>query len=230
MSLRIKSFFKERPGLYFQLILFYLQGRPNPIHQWDDDKNFIELMRRISDYSLVDKKRCFMLYQFSKQISSLKGDIVEIGVFKGGTARLLAESSQNKNIHLFDTFAGIPHSDPQRDIVRKGDFKDTSLESVKAFLGDFKNIYFYQGLFPETAKSLGGLKFSLAHIDVDIYKSVLDCCAFFYPRMEKGGVMIFDDYGHPCCPGAKAAVDEYFSDKAEKPCYLPTGQSIVIRL
>ncbi len=232
MNLRIVSIFKERPALYFNFILFFLRGQANPIHLWDDDKQFVELMRMISDYSLVDKKRCFMLYQFCKQVSSLKGDIAEVGVFKGGTARLLAESvkAQNKNIHLFDTFEGIPHSDPGRDIIKKGDFKNTSLESVKSYLGDLKNIFFYQGLFPASAKSLENLKFSLAHIDVDIYKSVVDCCAFFYPRIEKGGIMIFDDYGHLCCPGAKTAVDEFFSDKVEKPCYLPTGQCIVIRL
>jgi O-methyltransferase len=173
-----------------------------------------------------------MIYQFSKQISSLKGDIAEVGVFKGGTARLLAESTrgQNKRIHLFDTFEGIPHSDPKHDIVRQGDFKDTSLEGVKRYLSGFDHIDFYQGLFPQTARSLEALKFSLAHIDVDIHRSVADCCHFFYPRMEKGGIMIFDDYGHPCCPGAKTAVDEFFIDKAEKPCYLPTGQCVVIRL
>jgi len=232
MNLRIASIFKERPGLYFQLFLFYLQGRPNPIHLWDDDKHFVKLMRMISNYTLVDKKRCFILYQFCKQIAFFKGDIAEVGVFKGGTARLLAEcvERQDKNIHLFDTFEGIPHSNPKLDIVRQGDFKDTSLESVKSLLSGFKNIHFHQGCFPESAKSSEGLRFSLAHIDVDIYKSVIDCCVFFYPRMEKGGIMVFDDYGHVCCPGAKTAVDEFFADKAEKPFYLPTGQCIAIRI
>ena len=52
---------------------------------------------------------------------------------------------------------------------------------------------------------------------------------FFYPRMEEGAVMIFDDYGFTTCPGAKKAVDEFFTNKKEKPIYLPTGQCIVTR-
>ena len=232
MNLRIKSLFKERPALSGHQLLFWLSGRPNPIRPWNDDKHFNELMKKIYDYTLVDKKRCFMIFQFAKQAAHLSGDVAEVGVFKGGTARLLADGIkiQNKTLHLFDTFSGMPPTDPSRDIVREGDFKDTSLEEVKAYLSDFDNICYYQGLFPVSAKPVENLKFSLVHVDVDMYKSVLDCCDFFYPRIEKGGIMIFDDYGHVNCPGAKMAVDEFFSDKVESPCYLPTGQCIVIRL
>ena len=91
-------------------------------------------------------------------------------------------------------------------------------------------MFFYQGTFPKTAGPIENLTFCFVHIDVDIYKSVMDCCTFFYPRMEKCGIMIFDDYGFLSCPGAKMAVDEFFYDKPEKPCYLPTGQCIIIRL
>lgn len=58
----------------------------------------------------------------------------------------------------------------------------------------------------------------------------MDCCKFFYPRMERGGVMIFDDYGFVSCPGAKMGVDKFFLDKAENPTYLPTGQCVVFKL
>lgn len=100
---------------------------------------------------------------------------------------------------------------------------------MKAYLSDCKNIRFYQGVFPSTAEDVRNITFCLVHIDVDIYQSVIDCCNFFYMRMQKGGMMIFDDYGFLTCPGAKVAVDEFFADKPEYPCYLPTGQCIVIR-
>lgn len=41
--------------------------------------------------------------------------------------------------------------------------------------------------------------------------------------------MVFDDYGFLSCPGAKLAVDQFFSDKPEYPCHLPTGQCFVIK-
>jgi len=207
-------------------------GRPNPIRLWESDTYFNELMKKIKHHTLVSKKKCFMIYQLAKQVASFPCDAVEVGVYKGGTAKLLAEmfKSQNKALHLFDTFTGMPSADVNRDIHKKGDFKDTSLESVKDCLRDYKNIYYHQGYFPTTAKPIENLSFCLVHIDVDIYKSVMDCCEFFYPRMERSGIMIFDDYGLLTCPGAKMAVDEFFSDKPEKPCYLQSGQCIIIKL
>jgi radical SAM superfamily enzyme YgiQ (UPF0313 family)/2-polyprenyl-3-methyl-5-hydroxy-6-metoxy-1,4-benzoquinol methylase len=208
------------------------QGSPiRPIPFWDGDTAFNQIMKTIQ-YTLVDRVRCYMLYQFALQAARLEGDVAEIGVYKGGTARLLslALRQSGKTIHLFDTFEGMPSTDPDRDAHHKGDFSDTSLESVKRSLEGCTNVGFYPGFFPATAPPVAGLRFSLAHIDVDIYRSVLDCCEFFYPRMVQGGIMVFDDYGFESCPGAKAAVDEFFSGKRERPLYLPSGQCAVIKL
>jgi len=232
LSLRVTSFFKERPALLLHQILFRLSGRPNPRHLWDEDKDFSRLVRTISGHTLVDKERCFIIYQLIQQAASLQGAVAEVGVFKGGTARLLAEGlkAQHKDLYLFDTFEGMPPTDPRWDTHQKGDFKDTSLEAVKSFLSGFNKVHFFKGIFPESAKPIEELKFSLVHIDVDIFSSVVDSCGFFYPRMEKGGMIIFDDYGRLSCPGVKVAVDEFFSGKPEKPCYLPTGQCLIFRL
>jgi len=208
-----------------------VQKKPNPIHPWEEENLFNDKMKQINGFTLVDKTRCFMIYQFAKQASNLRGDVAEVGVYKGGTARLLAKTfNPIKKIHLFDTFAGMPPTDANLDIHKEGDFGDSSVQAVKAYLSDCKNIYFHQGIFPATAKPIENFTFCLVHVDVDIYKSVMDCCIFFYPRMEKSGLMIFDDYGFLSCPGAKKAVDEFFLDKPENPCYFPTGQCVVIRL
>lgn len=206
-------------------------GKPNPIHQWEDDRKFINIMKQIEGYTLVDTIRCFMIYQCVKQIIHLNGDVAEIGVYKGGTARLLSKAldSTKKKIHLFDTFAGMPPTDPIKDIVKQGEFGDTSLASVKSYLKDCNNLSFYQGFFPDTTMPIENKLFCLVHIDVDIYRSIMDCCQFFYPRLVKGGIMIFDDYGWLTCPGAKLAVDEYFLDKPESVFYLPTGQSFIFK-
>lgn len=207
---------------------------PNPMHLWDSDLYFNDLYESIKDRTLVDKTRCFMLYQFFKQSLILEGEVAEVGVYKGGTAKLLARLSQDENayktIHLFDTFSGMPETSEEKDIHKKGDFSDTSLDSVLEYLSSYGNISFYKGLFPTTSAPINDKEFSFVHIDVDIYKSVIDCCEFFNPRMVKGGIMIFDDYGFVSCPGAKLAVDEFFKDKKEFPCYLPSGQCLVVKL
>lgn len=208
-------------------------GRPSPIHLWDEDGHFNNVYQQVLGFTLVSKQRCFMIFEFAKQAAALPGDVAEVGVYRGGTAKLLAKVFEptQKPLHLFDTFSGTPTTDPIKDPYYKaGIFGDVSLRNIQAFMVDCRNLHFYQGLFPDTAKPIENKTFCFVHIDVDIYKSVKDCCQFFYPRLERGGLMIFDDYGDLSCPGAKLAVDEYFSDKPEKPCYLPTGQCIVIRL
>ena len=207
-------------------------GEPNPIHLWNENEQFNNIWAQLDGITIVDKVRCFMIFQLAHQVSRITGDIVEVGVYKGGTAKLLGRifESSGKTIHLFDTFSGMPSTDPNKDLVKEGDFGDTSFEGVKQYLSDVKNILLYKGLFPNTAKSIESKIFCLVHVDVDIYRSVMDCCDFFYKRLARGGIIIFDDYGYITCPGAKKAIDEFFSGKPEYPCYLPTGQCFAIKI
>ena len=199
-----------------------------PLPLWKTQKEFQEIYQSVQDKSLVDEQRFFILYQLVNQTNSIEGDIAEIGVYKGGTAKLISSIS-NKKLYLFDTFSGMPETDSKIDIHKKGDFSDTTIIQVKEFLKDNDNVFFYPGIFPKTAKSVSNCIFSFVHVDIDIYQSAVDCCDFFYDRLSSGGIMVFDDYGWPTCPGVKKAVDDFFSDKPEIPCYLPTGQSLVIK-
>ncbi|HUI10183.1 MAG TPA: TylF/MycF/NovP-related O-methyltransferase [Bacteroidota bacterium] len=202
-----------------------------PAAYWDTDPGFGGLLKQIP-YTLVDPVRCYMLYQCALQAARLGADAAEVGVYRGGTARLIASALRGSpaRVHLFDTFEGMPATDPSKDEHRQGDFSDTSLESVQRNLAGLDNVAFYPGFFPATAPPVESMQFALAHIDVDIYRSVLDCCGFFYPRMVPGGMMVFDDYGFDTCPGAKQGVDEFFSGTPERPMYLPSGQCLVVKL
>lgn len=203
--------------------------RPLPI--WNEDREFKKIFARI-DCTLVDHARCYILHQFAKQAVELPGDLAEVGVYKGGTAKLLSltvSPRARKTLHLFDTFSGMPPTEAGVDHHHEGDLGDTSLEAVQRQLRDCDNVQFYKGFFPLTAGPIENCRFCMVHIDADIYKSVKDSCEFFYPRLEEGGVMIFDDYGFASCPGTRKAVDEFFRDKAEVPVYLPSGQCVVIR-
>jgi len=196
-------------------------------------KNIEKLIHKARNNSLVSFDRLRVLDKFAKQALYLEGNFWECGVYKGGTALLFSEAIKvNKQIklRLFDTFSGMPECHPQKDKHKKGDFIDTSLESVKAFIGDTKQVHYYEGLIPETFKGLEDEKIAFVHIDVDIYQSVMDCCKFIMPRMVKGGIVIFDDYGFESCPGAKEAIDEYFKDKSENPLQLPTNNALVVKL
>jgi O-methyltransferase len=97
---------------------------------WNEDEVFAEIMSAVGDQTLVDPVRCYMIYQLAKQALKIKGDVAEVGVYKGGTAKLIASvfRKTKTKIHLFDTFQGMPDADPEKDFHKKGDFGDTSLE------------------------------------------------------------------------------------------------------
>ena len=161
--------------------------------------------------SVVPQVRQEFLTEQCWTARSLAGSVAEIGVYKGGTAKILAESLPLKSIHLFDTFAGMPETNPEFDIHEPGDFKDTSLESVQTLLSHCDNVEFWPGKFPDSTVGLSDSKFCLVHVDVDIYESTKAAIEFFWPKLVEGGIMVFDDYNAPRCPGTNKAVDEYFA-------------------
>lgn len=208
-------------------------GRTNPISPWEEDLEFKRVTARPRTQTLLQDPALFTLYQLARQAAHVEGDVAEVGVYKGGTALLFSELllGSGKHLHLFDTFEGMPETASRdKDFHRPGDFSDTSLPGVMAFLGSPEGVEFHAGFFPATASSESDRRFCFVHVDVDIHQSVMDACTFFYPRLNKGGVMVFDDYGFLSCPGAKEAVDTYFADKPEQPLYLQTAQAVVFKL
>lgn len=204
---------------------------PNPIDFWAWNHDFQANFSNVSAFALLDERRAYMLDQFARQCLRLPGDFAEIGVFRGSSSALLGQilMGSAKRLHLFDTFEGMPPTDTDRDLYRKGELGNTNLEEVRQRLAFCPQADFHPGFFPATATGLESEHFAFVHVDVDIYQSVLDCCEFFYPRLTPAGAIIFDDYGFVRCSGAKAAVDAFFADKPESPCYLPTGQCLVVR-
>ncbi len=219
---------------YFDLQLNYSQELSLLINPIEEDKYFNKLFKLTIGRSLVSKEKLFILYQCMIAISKLNGDLVELGVYKGGSAKFLSylamKICSHKNLFLLDSFKGLPEINPKYDILKKGDFGETNFDTVKAFLRNCNNIEILNGFFSNTLHKLQDKLFCFVHIDVDIYSSITECCEFFYPRMINGGIMIFDDYGCVRTPGAKIAVDNFFKDKIEAPIYLPSGHSIVYRI
>lgn len=200
---------------------------------WLGYGEFGRLYGTVRPYAWAGPQSCYVLYALASQALPLGGEFWECGVYRGGTALLLSRvietngSGRNPTeLRLFDTFEGMPETDPRHDLHQQGDFGDTNLEEVRKRVSA-PNVFFHKGRMPETFRGLEESKIAFAHIDVDIYQSVADCCDFIYPRLLDGGFMVFDDYGFADCPGARKAVDEFFESKPERPLVLPTSQAIV---
>lgn len=175
----------------------------------------IDLIKQIkseADMLLTDQE-AYLIHTTVKKTEKIEGDVAEVGVYKGGSAKLIREATK-KPLHLFDTFEGLPKLCAKDDArqFQKGSYS-ASFESVKKYLINYPNVHFYKGLFPATAEPAKGKKFSFVHLDVDIYESTLNCLKFFYPRMSRGGGIISHDYSNS--KGVKKAFDEFFEDKPE---------------
>lgn len=150
-----------------------------------------------------------------KLTERIPGALAEVGVWKGGSAAQISLiRDKAKTLHLFDTFTGMP---PTQAIDQHlaGSFADTSLEAVREYLGGEPNIEFHPGRFPETAAVVENERFSFVHLDGDLYQTTLDGLEFFYPRMNRGGIILLDDYGREDCPGVKLAAHAFMSNKPE---------------
>ena len=193
------------------------------------DSQFLEILNKIGDNRGADNAENYTLYSSLKATKNLPGNIAEVGVYKGGTARLICEIKGDKNLYLFDTFEGLPETNDNDLFVQKGWLHNTSLESVKNYLSDFKNIYFLKGVFPETVAPISDKKFSFIHLDTNLYQSTLDALEFFWPRMVVGGRIVSHDYNTNSMPGVKQAFSEFFMDQPEKIIDMNDSQVMVIK-
>ncbi len=215
---------------------FYYSQKGKLIFDFADYQNSasalgLDLIRKIKGETemLLPDQEAYLLYSTLRKVEKIAGDVAEVGVYKGGSAKLMREATK-KPLHLFDTFEGLPkigiRDNPRQ--FQKGDYS-ASLESVKNYLKDCPDVFFYKGIFPHTAQPVRNHKFSFVHLDTDIYQSTAACLDFFYPRMNGGGVIISHDYANS--QGVRQAFDDFFADKPEiiiNP--YSTGQALVVKI
>ena len=112
---------------------------------WNDYGDFARYRVLAAPYTLVSRERLYVLYALALNAIQLQGDFWECGIYKGGTAKMLAEllaahGRPGLKLHLFDTFSGMPKTDEEVDIHRKGDFADTNLEDVRRIIGNLEPV------------------------------------------------------------------------------------------
>jgi O-methyltransferase len=196
------------------------------------DRHRAEWMDRVTAISgertlLLNHCEACQLISALKATEKVAGDIAEVGVAYGASAKVLADYASARPLHLFDTFDGLPaptSADSPKFLA--GQFK-SSLESVRSYLGG-RQIHFYQGLFPATADPVKNKAFAFVHLDVDLYESTFACLQFFYPRLSPGGILISHDY--LTSEGVNSAFKVFFADKPEPVIELTGYQCMVVKL
>jgi O-methyltransferase len=150
----------------------------------------------------------------------IEGDMAELGVYRGEMALLYHKVLPSRKLYLFDTFSGFPERD--LEVSEDTRFSDTSLEQVKARIGDSTNVIFKPGYFPETASGLENYRFCFVMLDADLYKPTKAGLDFFYHRMSRGGYIFLHDYtSYESNQAVSRAAAEFLADKPEKIVEIP---------
>jgi len=162
---------------------------------------------------------------------SIEGSVVEFGCYIGTTSlfirRLLdaKELSETIEFHVYDSFEGLPEK-TAADGSRAGEqFRAGELAvSKKAFIREFQKFhlklpFIHKGWFNTLTSEDVPDKIAFAFLDGDFYESIRDSLQLVLPRMQKGGVIIVDDYAREALPGAARAVHEHFSPEQVRTAY-----------
>jgi O-methyltransferase len=182
--------------------------------------------------------RLYTLWQAVASLPPGRNAIVEVGAFKGGSARFIGEAlrwHQRENcFFVCDTFRGHAVVDETLDGPHRvgQQFANNSYAEVAAYLADLPNVRLVEGDFRVTSSQLEPqAPFAFVHVDVDVYPVTRHCLEFFSPRMQPGSLIVVDDYGFTTCQGARQAVDEFVrSHPGFRAFHLLTGQALLARL
>lgn len=163
-------------------------------------------MRRLLE-SLNTEEQIRVMTALADEALQVRGCIVEVGVYMGGTLKYLNALGvrHSRSVFAYDTFTGIPHAD-EVDMDPVGQYsagEDVFDELTKALPG----VAIVKGVFPGCANWDVLPRIAFVHLDVDNYRSYKEAIPPLWNRMNIGGVMFFDDFG---LPGAQKAIEEYF--------------------
>ena len=156
----------------------------------------------------------------------LVGNMVETGVFTGGSTITVMKSLQdmdmcNRQLWVFDSFEGLPEArqgdfNGTMQVGDRGMFKssqETFETNMKAASAWDDRLHVVKGWFnesiPVVKDQIGPIIF--LRMDGDLYQSTKDVLDLLYDQIIPGGLIYVDDYGS--FNGCKRAVDEFFATR-----------------
>jgi hypothetical protein len=197
-----------------------------------------ELVARVEPFTMTSvDRRASLLGAIDHVVRHrIAGDIVECGVWRGGSMMLaalalMARGDTARELWLYDTFEGMSEPGAEdrsangesaaaqlaRTPRGEGVWCEAGLADVQANLRATgyppERIHFVQGKVEDTIPATVPARVALLRLDTDWYESTRHELVHLYPRLARHGVLVVDDYGH--WQGARQAVDEYFAAQPE---------------
>ncbi len=211
---------------------FVKPGKEWLVQMWMQDlieDEFWELCEKVWDFTCLSIPALYNLYKSCEYVikNRIDGDIVECGVFFGGSIMFAAEMmrrhdySTSRRILGFDTFFGFVRRSEYDidfggvDVCHPGDptwnFAKEAQKNVESVGFDPSRLLLIQGDVLSTLPLTVDRTIALLRLDADTYDTTrfeLETC---WPKLAESAPVVIDDYGW--CLGARKATDEFLSGK-----------------
>ena len=192
----------------------------------------IDDIRAVRPYTMTSLERIVAMIRGMQYVidAKLPGDVVECGVYKGGSVMaaartLLRAGEAGRTIWLYDTYEGMAEpgeldvSNRNKSARKKwgqtAKWCYAGLEEVRTAVESTgyppDRLRFVKGKVEDTIPAHAPEQIALLRLDTDWYESTKHELIHLYPRLVRGGVLILDDYGH--WQGARQATDEYLAEQ-----------------
>jgi Macrocin-O-methyltransferase (TylF) len=207
----------------------------------DMEPEFLALYEQCRQYTMTSWERLYALYKAVRYTveNGIPGDLVECGVWRGGSMKLVAHvlhslGDTNRTLFLYDTFEGMTEPDPAVDVDFSGneainEWREVQRRGVKWAYAPVEEVHqilatsgypmekvkLVKGRVQETIPATIPASIALLRLDTDWYSSTKHEMKHLYPKLSPQGILILDDYGH--YQGARRGVDEYLSKLDKKP-------------
>ena len=232
----LKKIFSDKNNSYQDMII-------------EMDSKSEALIKASSEYTFKSKLEMWTVICCLRNIINQKidGDIVETGVWKGGTLilvkKILEDYEAKKKIIGFDTFEGGFEKPSELDKKIRYGFKEkgnlynktfnykkfetsslnNTLSNIKKNCKNIEELYLIKGKIENTLEKENIKKISLLMLDTDYYESTKFALEKLYDKVSQNGIIYIDDYGN--WKGAKQAVDEFFEKKKINPFLIRTSSA-----
>jgi O-methyltransferase len=183
-----------------------------------------KLINKVAGFTLASpgKLRSLMRLCHHLATNNVYGDFVECGVYKGGSAAVLAaHMPPQSRLWLFDSFRGMPETTDQdgndaknwigKCVASPDDVRDV----MRRVCVNEDRFLIREGWFEDSFKKQLPDTVSMLHCDADWYDSVMLTLETFYHRIPQGGCVVLDDFG--CWEGCREAFYSFCERHKERP-------------
>lgn len=130
------------------------------------------------------------LMRYALESVRVNGAVLEFGVFRGGSIRIISEKFPGKSVYGFDSFEGLPEE------WRPG-FPEKTFDMRGVMPNVPANVVLVKGWFDQTLPIWNRQNsdiVSILHIDCDLYSSTKTIFQELSDKIVDGTVIVFDEY------------------------------------